>query len=284
MPYPHFGARVAPTTSTIVTTTRGRPYNCGGLGDGRELDETDSDWRTRVLALPLALTLAAVVMRSDAAHALLRMFVSMWIHELGHATAAWLCGFSAFPGPWFTPVSDERSTFLMVAFSVGEAALAYLGFRSKRYLLVGLGALLLCLQLYASLRLSRDSAQALILFMGDGGCFLLGSALMATLYAREESPLVQRQLRWGLLIFGAIAFMDAADTWWDAQNNVDKIPFGELEGIESDPTRLTGDHGWAVSAMIRRYQQLGWACLASLGLLYLWGLWRAYRARDRALA
>src|SRR5215472_7611091 len=44
----------------------------------------------RLLAIPLALVLARVAIASSVLHAVLRVFFSMWVHELGHAAMAWL--------------------------------------------------------------------------------------------------------------------------------------------------------------------------------------------------
>src|SRR5687767_4757176 len=58
-------------------------------------------WLAR-LAVPAALAIAWVLAKMDLGRFLLRTFFGMWLHELGHAVAAWLCGYPAIPGPWFT--------------------------------------------------------------------------------------------------------------------------------------------------------------------------------------
>src|SRR5215813_10275617 len=72
-------------------------------------DDLRRELRARVLALPSALLGAWFAVK--AAPGLVRMF-SMWVHESGHAISAWLCGYSAWPGPWFTPVASQRSITL----------------------------------------------------------------------------------------------------------------------------------------------------------------------------
>ena len=83
----------------------------------------------RALALPGALIgarLATAVMPGP-----VRMF-SMWVHEAGHAASAWLTGFAAFPGPWFTPIDLERSLMVTLAVAGGLAAGAYRAWQSER--------------------------------------------------------------------------------------------------------------------------------------------------------
>ena len=41
-------------------------------------------------------------------HCLQRTFLSMMVHELGHAVTAWWCGFGALPGLWKTLIPETR--------------------------------------------------------------------------------------------------------------------------------------------------------------------------------
>src|SRR5262245_41644723 len=63
----------------------------------------------RAIALPLAVLFAWLAVKGSPGT--VRM-LSMWVHESGHALTAWLCGYLAWPGPWFTPVATERSPSL----------------------------------------------------------------------------------------------------------------------------------------------------------------------------
>src|SRR5215207_9280062 len=84
----------------------------------------------RALALPGALIgarLATAVMPGP-----VRM-LSMWVHESGHAATAWLTGFAAFPGPWFTPVDLERSLALTAVLAGALAAGAYRAWQIGRW-------------------------------------------------------------------------------------------------------------------------------------------------------
>jgi hypothetical protein len=238
-------------------------------------NDPDVERRIRQLALPLALLLAFLVSRSGL-RGIARTFLTMWVHELGHATSAWLCGFGAFPGPWRTPISDGRLPLVSLML---VAALGYAGYRAWQVRAyrscAGLGVLLL-VQAWLTLGLRTHAAHGLVIFMGDGGCLLLGTALMATLYVAPGSALHRGWLRWGFLVIGAFAFTDALTTWWDFKHSAEGVVFGEIEGVgDSDPTKLVFEYGWTEARLVARYLAVAWGCLLFLGGLYVVGLRRA---------
>jgi len=235
----------------------------------------------RLFALPLALVAARLLVGSPAGH-LVRVFLSMWVHESGHAVTAWLCGFGAFPGPWLTPVSDDRLPLVTAGLALAVGWGVFQAWRAQRLYLAAVGVAVLVLQLFCTL-LPVPRAKALIYFGGDAGCLVLGSLLMMTFYARRDSAIYRGALRWGFLVIGAAAFMDAFATWWGARSDLDRIPFGENEGVGlSDPSSLTENYGWAVQSMIDRYVWLGVSCLCALAVAYAIGIMRT-RAAVRAL-
>jgi hypothetical protein len=232
-------------------------------------NDPEVERRIRKLALPLALGLAFVVSRSGL-RGITRTFLTMWVHELGHAVTAWLCGFGAFPGPWRTPVSEDRLVLVTLALL---GLIGYAGFRawkaSAHWTCAGLGVLLLA-QLVMTFGMRTHNARGLITFMGDGGCLLLGTALMATLYVAPGSVLHRGWLRWGFLVIGAFAFMDAFMDWWEAKHGAEGVVFGEIEGVgDSDPTKLVFEHGWSEAKLVSRYLGIGWGCLLLLACLYV---------------
>jgi hypothetical protein len=234
--------------------------------------EAGIERRFRQFAIPVALVIAWAVVHAGFLHMLLRTVLSMWIHELGHAVAAWLCGRFAFPGPWFTPVGAGRS---FIAVVVVAAALGYGVFRLWRtrkpwaiFLL-----LLLLVQLYCTFMLPNRTADAFIIWSGDGGCMVIGTLLMLSLYARKRSQIRVGWLRWGFLVIGAAAFADGFATWWAARTDRDAIPFGENEGRGlSDPTVLVFQHGFSMPGLVNSYLWAGAACLAVLAVAYALGL------------
>jgi hypothetical protein len=111
--------------------------------------------------------------------------------------------------------------------------------------------------------------------MGDGGCLVLGSLLMLTVYAPEESALKRGWLRWGFLVIGAAAFADAFAQWWASRKNFDRIPFGMNEGAGlSDPSVLSQTYFWSTDQIVGRYVALGCVCLVIVGVSYAVALLR----------
>jgi hypothetical protein len=230
--------------------------------------------RFRMFAIPVALLIAWGIVHAGFLRMLLRTVFSMWIHELGHAVAAWLCGRFALPGPWFTPVGTARSLIVVLLVA---AALVYGAIRLwRRSGWAVILFLLLPAQLLCSFGLSRRSVDVLFIWGGDGGCMIIGTLLMLSLYARKTSQLRVGWLRWGFLVIGASAFADGFATWWAARSDRAAIPFGENEGRGmSDPTLLVFQQGISVDDLVRSYVLTGFACLAVLAGAYFLGLRRA---------
>jgi len=132
---------------------------------------------------------------------------------------------------------------------------------------------LLAVQLFCTLALSEARAKQVVVFMGDGGCLVLGSLLMLTVYAPEDSALKRGWLRWGFLVIGAGAFADAFAQWWASRTDFERIPFGMNEGVGlSDPSVLSETYRWSTEQIVGRYVALGCVCLAILAAAYAFGL------------
>ncbi|TMA25006.1 MAG: hypothetical protein E6J78_18940 [Deltaproteobacteria bacterium] len=245
-----------------------------------EIADEDLERSLRIWAIPIALVVMRLLVATQLGHFFLRTFFSMWVHETGHAIAAWLCGYFAFPGPWLTPMSTERWPIFALLLFGALAAAAVHSFRTGRRQLGIAACAALLAQTFCTLLLSREAAQAFIYFAGDAGCLVLGALLMATVYAPREGLLHRNWLRWGFLIIGSAAFVDVFEQWWAARTDVDRIPFGRNEGAGlSDPSMLADHFGWSARTITSRYVVLGCVCLVALAATWLAGL---YRSRSRA--
>jgi hypothetical protein len=220
----------------------------------------------RLIAIPAALIGARLLV---SVAPFLTRILTMLVHECGHAITAWLCGFWAVPGLWFTPISPDRVFWITVAVAGVVAFGACQFWRFRRWKFVAAAAFILILQARLTL-LPLDQANALIAFGGDGGSIVLGTVLMSTFYVSRSSKIYENSLRWGFLGIGAIAFMDAFSVWTGPRENIE---FGEMgEGRPTDPSLMVDHYGWGISQMVERYVGLGILCLTILGLVYVIGI------------
>ena len=71
------------------------PDSVAALEDGPDFEGGPAlEARIRTWAIPSALLCAFLLVSTGPGRAVVRIFFGMWIHELGHAAAAWLCGAS----------------------------------------------------------------------------------------------------------------------------------------------------------------------------------------------
>jgi hypothetical protein len=262
------------STGPAATLSEAAAPSWTGAAEDARVEATLRQW-----AIPVALALAWLAVRVNGLHAMMRIFLSMWLHEFSHAITAWFCGFIAIPGAWKTLVPEDRSPFFAVFVAAGLVALGVRAKRANRdWIAVVCGGGLL-LQAIGTLLLRPTTAHALITFGGDAGMMILGTLLITTVYAPEGGAIRTGWLRWGFLVIGAAALADGFDTWWGARTNIDRIPFGENEGVGlSDPSKLVDQMGWTVPQLVGRYVTVGCVCLAALAVVYVIGL-RAARKR-----
>jgi len=233
------------------------------------------EWKLRAAAIPGALLVALAFHAWPTGHFLQRTFLSMMVHEVGHAATAWWCGFGALPTLWKTLIPETRGAVWMLVAAL-ELGVVAVGWKTQRLALVIAGVALAAVQLYA-MNLPTDSAQAAITFGGDGGAMVLGTLLMMGFFVPK---LREHGLRWGLLAIGAAAFVDTFATWWAARSDTDVIPFGEIEGVGlSDPSKLADVYGWSTGEIVHRYVTLGAVCLVALAGVTVWQVLRS-RARE----
>ncbi|MBN8226756.1 hypothetical protein JYK02_04455 [Corallococcus macrosporus] len=267
---PTFVPPMAAALTASQPTTEGITFHPGEDAGSEDALEA----RLRLAVLPAALVIAFLAVGSPGFHSLLRIFFTMPVHELGHAVTAWFCGFSATPTFWVTHVSRDRSAFMILLIAGLSGALVWRSWKCRRWTWLAVGAGLLVAQMVCTFGLTHSQARALTFFGGDAGLMVLGALLMATFYVPWGHYLRRHQLRWGFVVMGAAAFMDGFEQWWAARTDVDRIPFGRIEGVGlSDPSTLVDVYGWNVSRVIHWNVTVGVLCLAALGALYLRGLW-----------
>jgi hypothetical protein len=278
--------RAAVTEERAVPATDARPLApalsaAAQIARDNALLEARSELRLARFAVPAALLTALALARTDMGGLFLRTFFGMWLHELGHAVAAWLCGFPAVPGPWFTSVGGERSLLFALAITGGLAWALWRTWTDQRRVLSGVVLAVLVLQLGLTLVLSPAKAETLISFCGDAGSLVFGSALMATFFVPPGHKLHRDWLRWGFLVIGAASFADTFPDWWTARHELSIIAFGEIEGRgDTDPSSLL-QAGWTVDQMVSRYVGIGVLSLIALAAAQVVHFRRTREALER---
>ena len=246
-----------------------------GLED-RVVEDPARELKITLIAPPVMLALGVLF------HFLLpgaqRIFFGMPVHELGHASTAWLCGFFAIPTLWKTLMWEERGFAAPLALAGGLVYLAVRAWRADKPLFVAFCAAVLVVQAIGTLGASERTAQMLVTFGGDGMGMVLAAALMASFFFGKDTQLYKGWTRWGLLAIGAAAFSDMSATWFRALRDRNAIPFGEIEGVGlSDPMRLIEDYGWSTKVLVQRYVTVGAGSMAALAAIYMWAVLRARR-------
>ena len=230
----------------------------------------------RVFALPAALLMGWLI---NLTAPMLTAFLEMWLHESGHAITAWFCGYAAFPTAWITLIPDERGRWISIVLGAATATGMYFALRLQRWFWVAIGAVVLVLFVLGNLQ-PEAHARLLFTFWGEGGAYVLSTILMLTFYARPNSPLTRNQVRWGLLLLGAMAFWNVYTRWSGGFENIAQfLEDTDGRGIPSDMRTLTLVYGWPVHVLIQKYRTVGHACLVTLAVSYATGLTSAQSQR-----
>jgi hypothetical protein len=253
------------------------------------LDRTDDfadlelEWKLRAIAVPAAIVIAIGFHAWPFGHFLQRTWLSMMVHEVGHAVTALLCGFPAAPTLWKTIIAQDRALYVTGLVALLELAVMIRWWQADRRLLAGVAGAVVLVQLWWTFGLSAGEAQTLITFGGDAGAMVIGTALMTTFFAGRDTQLYRGALRWGFLVIGAAAFVDTFATWWTARDDPRVIPFGEIEGVGlSDPSKLRDVAGWSVDDLVDRYVTLGLVCAIVLAGVWAWKVSDARREAREA--
>jgi hypothetical protein len=243
----------------------------------QERRKANQEFTVRIFALPGALLLGWLL---NWAMPTVTAFLSMWLHETGHAIAAWFCGYAAFPTAWITLIPDERGRWISLVLGAAMATGGYFAFRLHRWFWVAASAGVLALFILGNLQ-TESHSHLLFTFWGEGGAYVLATVLMLTFYARPDSPISRNQVRWGLLVLGAMAFWSVYTRWAGGFENIAQfLEDTDGRGIPSDERVLTLVYGWSTYVLIHSYWTLARVCLLTLAGAYAAGLVQAQSARS----
>ena len=246
-----------------------------------EQKKAKNEFLCRIFALPGALLFGWL---ANLAMPTLTGFLAMWLHETGHAVAGWFCGYAALPTAWITMIPDQRGRWISLVLGALVAGGGYFAVRLKRWFWVAISGGILLLFVLGNLQ-SESHARLLFTFWGEGGAYVLSTVLMLTFYARTGSPVTRNQLRWGLLLLGAMAFWSVYARWAGGFENIAQfLDDTDSRGIPSDMRVLTLVYGWSTYVLIHNYWKLGYVCMLTLAAAYAAGLAQAHRLRSALAA
>lgn len=246
------------------------------------------NWKVNVLVPPLLLALVFLVNLSPLG--MLLQGFRVWMHEFGHATAAWFTGHRALPLPFgWTPVEGEHSNFVYFGLLFLLGVLFWAGWRERKVWPMLVAVALAALQFYMTWRLT-DLQQEFwwSAFGGVGGQFYLSTLFMLSFYVQLPGKFHWGLCRYVFFCIGATAFLDIHVFWLKVWHGLEEIPFGTLIGGEEDAggdmNKLMTDFSWTKFHIRHTYHLLGNGCWAALIITYAAFALRLNKLADAAYA
>ncbi len=198
----------------------------------------------------------------------------VWMHEFGHATAAWLCGFRAIPLPFgWTPVEPVYAPSVYWGLLLLFGILFVAGLKERKVWPMLAAVALAGLQFYMTWRMPEHRQEFWWgAFGGVGGEFYLSTLFMLSFWVQLPEKFKWGACRYVFFCIGATAFLNIWLRWGDVYRGLEEIPFGTLVNGEDDQggdmNKLMDGYGWKKFTIRRTYWLLGWGCWAALGLMW----------------
>lgn len=239
---------------------------------GNAFDPTSFDSPVINGFAPVLVAGMAILFRMSPLGFLLEGF-HVWIHELGHASVAWLSGRPALPLPFgWTNVQHDKSPLLYIGVPLALGALAVSGWRERKAWPIILAAALLGTQTYMTWFLSEDRARLWMISGGVGGEFYLSAAMIGLFYFQFPEKFKWGGCRYVVLFIGAASFYESFAFWRRVKHGLEGIPYGSMINGEGDGggdmNILADDYRWTQHRIIFTYNHLADACLAALVVVY----------------
>jgi hypothetical protein len=259
------------------------PETCGSPYDPTSFDSPV----IKAVAPPLV-TVLAVLFKMSSFGFLLEGF-HVWIHEVGHASVAWLSSRPAVPLPFgWTNAEPNRSVVLYLAMLAALVTLAVSGWRDRKAWPMVMAAFLIAAQAFMTWLLSEDRAHLWMIFGGVGGEFYLPAAMVCLFYFEFPEKFKWGAFRYVVLFIGAASFAESYSFWRKVKGGLEGIPFGSMINGEDDGggdmNILADDYYWTQHQIVFTYNHLADGCLVSIVLIYLFVNLRLNRIFDPLFA
>ncbi|MFZ9520360.1 MAG: hypothetical protein ACO3A4_07775 [Silvanigrellaceae bacterium] len=233
-----------------------------------------------LLAIPLA-TLVGALFELTGLRVFLR-FLSMPLHELGHAAASWFAGISATPLPFFTSWDEIRSNSVILFFCTLWTAgiVTAIHWRSRVMILFFAAALLI--QFWATFFVPLERINENRIAFGFTGEIVFSALLVASFVYRLPPRLRWDFWRFPVVSLGGMLFGAAAMQWLQIRNDPSRIPWGSAistDENDGDLNKLRDLYHWSEAQIVSHY--LLWIKLSFAWMLmhYLWNLLSTSSAR-----
>lgn len=230
------------------------------------------NWKVNVIIPPLLLGIVWLVNHSP-----LDFFLKgfhIWMHEFGHATAAWMCGRRATPLPiGWTPVEPEYSAFVYFGLLLMFGVLFVAGWKERKAWPMIAAVALAGLQYYMTWQMTELQQEFWwSAFGGVGGSFYLSALMMAFFFVELPDKFRWGGCRYVFFLIGATAFLDSTGFWNDVFHGRQEIPFGSMINGEDDQNgdmnKLMAVYHWRDADIRNNFLALGHGCWIGLGMVY----------------
>jgi hypothetical protein len=244
-----------------------------GQNTANPYDPTSFDSPIVKAVAPPVVAGLAILFKNSSLGFLLEGF-HVWIHEVGHASVAWLCSRLAIPVPFgWTNVQPDKSLWVYFVVLMALIALGAAGWHERKAWPMVLAAALVVTQALMTWQLPDDRERLWMIFGGVGGEFYLSASMVCLFFF--EFP---EKFRWGacryvVLFIGAASFAESYMFWKKVKHGIEAIPYGSLISGEDDGggdmNILADDYRWTQHQIIFTYNHLADVCLAAIVVVYL---------------
>lgn len=209
--------------------------------------------------------------------------VTIWFHEFGHATVAWLAGRKAIPLPFgWTNVDPQRSLFVYCGILVLLGLMGWAGYREQRKWPMTLAIAIAVLQFFMTWIMSTDRFEMLLAFGGIGGEFYLCTLLIVSFFFPLPEYFRWDIYRYPAVIGAAFTFWGSFGQWKQIKKGAAAIPWGSLWGGADhqggDMNQLSYTFGWSDQQIINTYNHISALCLITILSIYLYFLIKNQRS------
>jgi hypothetical protein len=242
------------------------------------------NWKVNTFVPPLLL--AVVFLANLSPLKFLLTGFQVWMHEFGHATAAWMCGFRATPLPLgWTPVEPVYSPFVYFGLLLMLVILFLAGLKERKVWPMVAAVGLAVVQFYMTWRMPELRQEFWWgAFGGVGGEFYLSTLFMLSFWVQFPEKFKWGACRYVFFLIGATAFLHIWWFWRDVYTGHEEIPFGSMingeEDAGGDMNKLMDGFFWKKFDIRRNYHLLGNGCWIALGVVWLAFALRVNKAAD----